>query len=287
VTTSPNQVGTSLAATFIDVGWGDSILLESVDGEGIRRFGLIDCNDTVDERSSLMYVKRFFDREGIARDEATPTFEWVLLTHGHADHARGMKRLLKEFGTRHFWYPKSVPNTTHAALLRFVKESPRVRHHQAVDRSKIFGTSVNFGSIQLKALWPDHDSIDPDNENNNSVVLAATLNDVTFLFTGDAEASNWSAIHPRIPDTVKVFQVPHHGALNGVFLGDTTPWMTAVEGYHPQLAISCHITPFGHPHNKVVEEITARSFLAYRTDQHSHVTFSTDGSTVTTRYSHI
>ena len=34
-----------LAVTLIDVGWGDSILLESTDAAGVTRFALVDCND--------------------------------------------------------------------------------------------------------------------------------------------------------------------------------------------------------------------------------------------------
>ena len=127
-----------LTATFIDVGWGDSIFLESEDNAGTRRFALIDCNDYETERSSLIFAKRFFDRQKIDYEQNQPNFEWVLLTHGHADHARGLKRMLAAFGTRHFWYPKSVPSTTYGSLLGYANRSDRVLHHQAIDVTKVF-----------------------------------------------------------------------------------------------------------------------------------------------------
>ena len=53
-----------LAVTIIDVGWGDSIMVESRDDAGDRRFGLIDCNDYERQRTALPFVKRYFERIG-------------------------------------------------------------------------------------------------------------------------------------------------------------------------------------------------------------------------------
>jgi competence protein ComEC len=278
----------SLSLTLIDVGWGDSILIESVDGANQRHFALVDCNDYETERSSLIFVKRFFDRALIDYEASRPNFEWVLLTHGHADHARGLKRMLSLFGTRHLWYPKSVPSTTYGSLLDYADSSERVQHHQAVDSSKEPDPSVDFGDVGLKVLWPDWDQVDASNENNNSVVLSLTLGQVSFVLTGDAEAENWPTIIGRLPATVRVFQVPHHGGRNGTFdPSDGKPWLDHLVAGGTQLALSSHIRPHGHPHPDVVNAIAASSFKAFRTDEQSHLTFSTDGTHVTVRYSHV
>jgi competence protein ComEC len=279
----------SLSATLIDVGWGDSILIESIDDAGMRHLGLVDCNDYETERSSLIFVKRFLERALIDHEASRPNFEWVLLTHGHADHARGLKRMLQAFGTRHLWYPKSVPSTTYASLLDFANSSDRVQHHQAVDATKILDPSVDFGSVSMRILWPDYDQIDTSNENNNSVVLVLSLGQVSFVLTGDAEAENWATIAPRLPATVKVFQVPHHGGRNGLFAPGAggTPWLTHLVATNTQLALSSHIRPHGHPHPDVVSAIAGAHFRAFRTDTQSHLTFSTDGATTNVQYSHV
>jgi competence protein ComEC len=276
-----------LAVTLIDVGWGDSILIQSDDGPGTRRFALVDCNDYETERSSLIFVKRFFEREQIDYEASRPNFEWVLLTHGHADHARGMKRMLSLFGTRQFWYPKSVPTTTYGSLLDYANRSDRVQHHQAVDSTKILDPSVDFGDVSVRVLWPEYDQVDASNENNNSVVLALTLGQVSFVLTGDAEAENWATIAGRLPPSIRVFQVPHHGGRNGTFgPGDITPWLDLLPAA-TQLALSSHIRPHGHPHVDVVNVLAARSFVAFRTDVQSHLTFSTEGTKVEVQYSHV
>jgi hypothetical protein len=41
----------------------------------------------------------------------------VLPKHRHADHDSGLKRMLGEYGSRHFFYPKLRPNTSFPAPL--------------------------------------------------------------------------------------------------------------------------------------------------------------------------
>jgi beta-lactamase superfamily II metal-dependent hydrolase len=281
-----------LAVTFIDVGWGDSVFVETTSDTDDRRFALVDCNDYEKERSSLLFVKRFLHRARINFDRPSqrPVFEWVLLTHGHADHARGLKRMLQTFGTRHLWYPKSDDRSTcHAYLLDYAARSSNVQHHQAIDESSLLNSKTDFGHVNMRVLWPERNKIDYGNENNNSVVLALTLADVTFVLTGDAEAANWPRINNRIPATVQMFQVPHHGASNGLFTDSrATPWLDQLHALNPdtRLALSCHIRPHGHPRQDVIDEITDRDFEHFRTDQHYHLTFRTDGKEVDVIHHH-
>lgn len=270
-------------ATFIDVGWGDSILLEAAEDGQEPVFALIDCNDSANLRSSLIFVKRHFERRGRSFEDIQHNFEFVLLTHGHADHARGLKRMMNTFGTKAFWYPKSVSDGLVPKLLNFARRSRRVDSHQAVNHATILG---RFGPVDLEVLWPDHNQINQNNENLNSVVLAATLGEVTLVFTGDAEASLWDTIAPRLPPTTRFFQAPHHGALNGLFDANDTPWLTHIDN-SVEVGMSSHIRPHSHPHPRVVDELNARGFTFYRTDEHYHVTVRTDGDSHEVQFSHV
>jgi hypothetical protein len=112
-------------------------------------------------------------------------FDWVLLSHSHADHGNGLTRVLKDFGTSRFWYSES-PNKPAllAKLLKFAQGSNQVTHHESIDTSKQL---PHFGDVSMEVLWTPPAVLD-SNENNNSVVLAITFGQVTFLLTGDAEA---------------------------------------------------------------------------------------------------
>lgn len=270
----------NLSTTVINVGWGDSILLTWEDGAN-PSFGLIDSNDTAYLRSSYIFLKRFFEKANV-NTSAKPVFDFVVLSHAHTDHGQGLRAIMSEFGTQHFWYPKSVETGSMANLIRYARRSTNVQHHQAIDNTKIL---PNLGSAALEVLWPIHEQISTD-ENNNSVVMTVTHTNVTFLLTGDAEGDVWLQIANGIPNTTRVFKVPHHGSVNGTFHNGQTPWLDNCP-VQANLAISSHVRPFSHPDQQVVNEFTNRNYAFYRTDEHYHVTFTTDGHTVDVKYSHI
>ncbi len=100
--------------TMIGVGWGDSIFLESVDSCGNSHYALVDCNDTTYSRSSHIFLKRFFEKRGVVAHPSSILFDWVLLSHAHADHGNGLTRYSKISGhhgcgtqhlqiSQHFW----------------------------------------------------------------------------------------------------------------------------------------------------------------------------------------
>lgn len=274
-----------LRVTLIDVGWGDSIFLESVDRRNQRSFGLIDSNDTVASRSSYIFLKRFFERAGTAFPPSQPIFDWVLLTHGHTDHAQGLKRILKDFGTRRFWRPQMGVTGVHLTnLINFANTSPTVH---AVDIVHTQRQLPQFGDVQMDILWPNPGAVS-NNENDNSVVLALRLDAVTFVLTGDAEADGvWSTLATRIPTTTRMFKVPHHGAANGTFdRKSQTPWLNALPGA-ASVAISCHVEPHNHPDPGVINALRNKNVTAYRTDQQFHLTFETDGTNVKVGYTHV
>lgn len=271
----------TLTVTLVDVGWGDSILIESLTDAGERHFALVDCNDTTYLRSSYLFVKRYLERQGVDLDALPRVFDFILLTHGHTDHASGIQAMMSEFRTDWFWYPKSPEHGGLAKILSYAnKYQSKVKQHQAIDNTKVL---PNLGDVQLKVLWPPYTPggpYDAENENNNSVVLALTLGQVSFVLTGDCEAENWPQMVTQLAQMpgLAVFKVPHHGAVNGMFDShDHAPWLDALPA-GVSLAMSSHIRPHKHPAPEVVQELESRNIEPYRTDLHYHLTFSTDGS---------
>ena len=191
--------------TLINVGWGDSIFLESESESGRRLFGLIDSNDSVNYRSSEIFIKRHFEILKIDYKKEKPNFEFVILSHAHNDHAKGLKTIMSSFGTKYFLYPKSAKLGPHAGLLRFANRSKNVKHHECLDTRKVMN---NFGDVKIEILWPTHDLLDT-NENNNSIVLKLTHGSNIFLLTGDAEEKVWHQIGSQIPKDTSFFKVPH------------------------------------------------------------------------------
>ncbi len=273
-----------LKAIVIDVGWGDSILLESRNNNGDTFFALIDSNDTTYLRSSYVFLKRYFEKKSIDIENNKPNFEYVFLSHGHSDHGKGLKRILRDFGAQCFFYPKSTNWSSMSHLIQFCNHSSNVLHHQSIDNSKILPA---LGDADIDVLWPTHNSINTGNENNNSIVLSFKLNNVSFCFTGDAEDEVWNSISNNIPSSTHFFKVPHHGSVNGSLDQNGDPsWLDDCP-QNAYLGISSHIRPHNHPHQEVINLFKQRNRKSFRTDENYHLTFETDGVGTTVQYSHV
>lgn len=102
-----------LVLDFINVGNGDSILVQEVEA-GRRRFAmLVDCGhdrlvrddhpEPLDPRSRRIYAGDFLKKQGIQR------LDLVLITHFHRDHIGGLGRMLESVTVDRFLTPYVPP----------------------------------------------------------------------------------------------------------------------------------------------------------------------------------
>ena len=273
-----------LIVTLIDVGWGDSVLIESEDSQGKPHFALVDSNDNAEMRSSYIFLRRHFEKLGRKIEAVNkPFFKFVMLSHAHTDHGRGLEAIMREFGTENFIYPKFHDPGVLSKLLDFARRRPQyVQHFQSVDETD----AINLGDVFISFLWPKHG--DPplaNTENNNSVVMRLQLGNVSFILTGDSEKEVWRRISGQIPADTLFFKVPHHGSMNGTFDGQNPAWLNDCPR-GARLGISSHVVPFTHPDKQVTDLFDQEGFQYFRTDISYHLSFETDGTTVSEKYSH-
>jgi len=272
-----------LNITLIDVGWGDSIFIEHVDDAGNSYFGLVDSNDSKEIKSTRIFIERFFRYR--REDIRSPLFDFVLLSHPHDDHGKGLEGTMRRYGTAYFWHPNSDKVGSAAPLIRYCNRSTKVQHIESLNSTK-FPSPV--GDIQLEVLWPHYNQIS-DNENNNSVVLVMNYKNVSVILTGDAEEEVWEDISGNIPNDTVFFKVPHHGSRNGSLdNNDNATWLQDCPA-SARLGISCmYRKDYKHPHQEVLNVFHSEGFEYYRTDEHYHLTFSTDGiNDHKVKYSHV
>lgn len=270
-----------LEAILIDVGWGDSILIEHEDENKHIHRALIDSNDTEYLRSSQIFLRKYFIQKKIKIANNKPIFDFVMISHWHDDHMKGLQRIIKEFGTKKVYYTKTQILESMTSMKEFLDDESQKgsyqMNHQSIDSSKKLN---GFGNVKMEILWPPRPSQPYENENNNSIVFKMSLNKVNYIFTGDAEAEVWREIADEIPSDTKFFKVPHHGSENGTFDGNSTPWLDRLNSW-VSLGISGHdrgVNWQAFPQQKVINEFENKHRDFFRTDINYHLSFLTDGS---------
>lgn len=280
----------TLTVTLLDVGWGDSIFLHSKDSNDVHHFGLIDAHETKYLQPSTIFLRRYFRRHlHYVGALEKPYFDFVLLSHDHADHRAGIERIIREFGTSDFWYPFTERTADLGKLLDFaVREGNKadgcVRYYEAVEAGKPL---VDFGDVKMKVLWPPEDyDYNNNTPNNTSVVLCLRLGKWSVVLTGDAEEEVWKEIADKIPSNTRFFKVPHHGSVNGTFGDNNNSWYDKCPKY-ARLGISGDLYGnFVFPHPEVIKLFDDNRRKYFRTDQHHHISFETNGDKYNVRYSH-
>lgn len=101
----------TLRVIFIDVGWGDSILLQATDENEEHEFALVDCNDSANYASGKTFLKRYLERLGRWPGNY-PVFKYVFTTHAHDDHISGIQGVVRMFGTDALYSSHCNPATS-------------------------------------------------------------------------------------------------------------------------------------------------------------------------------
>ena len=221
--------------TFLDVGQGDSILLEFpdgrrmlIDGGGVAAGRFLGLRDESTFSIGEDVVSAFLFSRRIRR------LDTIVLTHAHNDHLDGLFDVVANFQIGEAWLGMNPMIPPYQAFLEALQERRiAIRWVSAGDR---------IGNFTV--LHPPADyKVRKTAQNNDSVVLLLDTGRQTALFTGDLE------IAIKAPEFVNVLKVPHHGS------GGTK---LKVRSAVRVISVGAN-NPFGHP---------ARSSLpALRTDQ--------------------
>jgi competence protein ComEC len=236
--------------TFIDVGQGDSMLVEFpgnkralVDGGGVSAGRFLGLRDESTFSIGENVVSPFLWSKGIRK------LDVVVLTHAHNDHLDGLLDVIENFKVGELWLGRNPMVGPYRELLR------RALEKQIPIRWIVAGDVISMGS-RTDEEFPKFTVLHPparwrpknNDQNNDSVVLLLDAGTATALLTGDIERTI------PAPGRVDVYKVPHHGS-KGVKLHVEAPIRVISVGEN---------NPFGHPHPSTLP--------ALRTDQLGAIT---------------
>ena len=238
-----------LLVHFIDVGQGNSILIQAPYGQTI----LIDGGDT--NTGIVQYLKSL----GVQR------IDLMIATHPHADHIGGLVQVLQSFPVS-----KVVTNGELYTTSVYEQFLDAITAAKADYIELKRGDVLSQGGLDFHCLSP----VTPTNSdpNENSLVLQFTYGKTTFLLMGDAGAATESdLLSSHLLSKVDILKVGHHGSTSG-----TTPAFLNV--IKPDLAIySAGLNnPFGHPAPQTIAALQAVDATIYGTDRNGTILVTAD-----------
>jgi competence protein ComEC len=245
----------SLSVHFIDVGQGDSILIDLGDKEI-----LIDAGEYYP--GVVNYIRPFVDGK----------LEIVIATHPHYDHIGGLIDVLQKFDVMDMWINGDQSDSQTYRDLLSLAESKNVALHTAKR-----GDLIQAGDLNLLVLNPAQTFF--EDPNNNSIALNLRYRDVDFLFMGDAEHEAETAMllgsNMPVPDC-DVLKIGHHGSGSA-----TSQDFLSVAKPETAVYMAGSGNSFNHPHREVIERLAANGVKIYGTDKNGNIVVNSDGKTCT------
>lgn len=236
---------------FIDVGQGDSELIQSPGGKTL----LIDGG----KREAGPAVINFLKSHGVKK------IDIIISTHPHEDHIGSLREVLRQFPVGLIIDPMTnYKSSVYRAYLK-IAQTKGIKISPAKS-----GTAYDLGKgSKLQIIYCNPNAEDP---NNTSVVAKVSYGKISTLFMGDLEAQEECNINTQ----ATVLKVGHHGSRTSTtlqLLGTVKP---------KEAIISCGKgNEYGHPHDITLQKLLTRGIKVYRTDKAGNITLTTDGKTYT------
>ncbi len=255
-----------LRITFIDVGQGDSTLIEFPKGKRM----LIDGGGFYDERFD---VGRNVVAPVLWKKKIT-TLHYLVLTHPHPDHLNGLKFIASSFRARELWASgQGFSSTPYHDLMEIVakKRMQRIMVHDAWPPRRINGVKVEVLNPPQGSMVDQKDS--PSQINNRSIVLMITYKNHRFLLTGDIEEEAEARLVESGKDLRSdVLKVPHHGSQTS----STRKFLEAIKPSYALFTVGFR-NIFNLPSAKILSRYESAGCSILRTDRDGSVMFETDG----------
>jgi competence protein ComEC len=240
----PAAKANGLVVRVLDVGQGDSILLQPPDGDSV----LVDTGPPgggVEDR---------------LRELGVDHLEAIVISHDQSDHAGELGELLGAVEVDRVVYGETDQRLRNAAL------AAGVQPYQLVE-----GGQLGSGGLELTALWPPREIAGASGGDPNALalVLVAQWKHFSMLLTGDAEAE---AV-PIDPGPIDVLKVAHHGS-------EDAGLDELLERSVPKLAVISvgEGNSYGHPTPETVDELRLHSVPTLRTDRQGEIEIRATGT---------
>lgn len=243
----------SLIVHFLDVGQGDSALVQFPNGQNM----LVDAG----KNDSALKIIKYLKKNGVKR------VDYLVGTHPHEDHIGSLDSIIKSFEIGEIFMPKATANThTFRDVLAAVKD--KGLH---ITTAKAGVSILEDNKLSVKLLAPC--SKEYENLNNYSAVMIVKYDDVAFLLTGDAEELSEKEILAVKADVkAQVLKIGHHGS----YTSTSPEFLKAVDPQYAIISVGAG-NDYQHPHQVTLDKLKKANVTVLRTDKMGTIIFETDG----------
>jgi competence protein ComEC len=252
--------GNTLAITVLDVGQGESLLIEFPNGKTLVMDGGGFYKNRLDVGRRV--VAPYLWSRGIRK------IDYMVATHSDNDHIRGLYSLLDLFPVKHFL---TLGETSIGRRLQSLQKKAKEKGSEFIPLK--LNEPVAIGEARLIPLHPgpDQPSISNQRINNDlSLVLRLEYKSFSMLFTGDISDKIEKALTAKPADILKG---SHHGSR----FSNSQDFINAVR---PSAVIfsSGYLNHMRHPHPETLERYSQSGVDIWRTDLNGAVQIITDGN---------
>jgi competence protein ComEC len=250
----------NMRINFMDVGIGDSILIEAPKGMRILIDGGGHYKGDYDTGKSILTP--------ILLSKKILTLDYVINTHPHGDHIGGLPYILQNFNVKQF-----VASTYFIKEEKFIEIMKLIRDKGIPVQTWKRGDNYTFkNNMQMLVLNPEP-NFSLENLNNASIVLKVIYKNNTFLLTGDIEKDiEERLILSGTPLKSNVLKIPHHGSKNSnsfAFIRSVKPDIAILSG-GPGIK--------GLPSEEALQRYKEFSIPLLRTDKNGFIQICSDGN---------
>lgn len=248
-----------LEVSFLDIGQGDAILIESPSGIDV----LIDGGPDRSVLRALPKELGLFDR----------TIDVVIATHPDKDHIAGLPDVFERYAVRYYFAPGVPGESAFAEELReAAREEPGARTLTARR-----GMRLNLGSgVYADVLFPDRNVAGVES-NDGSTAIRLTYGETSFLLAGDLASKTEEYIVALDGTALEsdVLKASHHGSKSST----GAIWLAAVQ---PEIVVisAGKDNSYGHPAPEVLDRVRTAGAEVLSTMESGTVRLVSDGKSV-------
>ena len=241
-----NMIFKSTYLLALDVGQGDSFLFHSNNNTF-----LVDTGGSFYDDNNVNSTKV----SNVLKSLGIRKIDYIFITHGDIDHIGYCRSLLDDFRIGKVYFNANKYNNNELNLQKFLKK-------REIEYEKISKMKFMMGKFSIYAL-----SIDFDNENDSSIMLAINVEKLKLLFMGDGGKTleNY-LLRNAVLGNVDILKVGHHGSKTS----SSKEFINEINPKYSIISVGKN-NRYGHPNKEVLENLSKSKI--YRTDQDGSIMF--------------